>query len=558
MEDLFFSTTRLQSFMRVIGYGFPNESHEFPESECSTSLWEAFKERSITVDSVPPFTLAALFDFLRPRLGRVLWLTSRVMICRSNSPHSEDLLEGHENTTYDCVLSVRDGDGPYLELWVDAPSTEVKAACRFLLYLLGRSRPVEARLVCRGNPEIAGEDLSNLFAQMRGTLCRFTLNNFCLTRDHCRALSTFDNDYGAEMQVELRSCHVLEEAEATFIACLQKNRGPTDLMHCSIPSRVLVQGLRGNYRVKKIVIWGMHNNANDDGDADDDTNEAEIADLLTQVRINPRVLHLDCFALTRAHWRALATVSEEDVEIKLSACFVRTDAEAAFVACLQADRGPTELDSCSIDSRVLGQALCGNTRLKKLYFDLLATDKSDGLECAKGLAKNLGLEELRFNPDVPVKDESLRIWCKAFQKHPMLERLDLHTSYNPENDEVYTPERTARRMIYIADMLKTNKKLQSIRLSQNEIDSKVHEKSILPQLKINSYRSRFAAVLKAPDMLADKLLGRALARVGNDINLVHALVRESTGVICATEQKILNVGHVEARKRKAASISGEG
>jgi hypothetical protein len=78
---------------------------------------------------------------------------------------------------------------------------------------------------------------------------------------------------------------------------------------------------------------------------------------------NLRKLTLKYMTLNEEQIRALATTEfRPDVEVILHYCSLSNGngCQAAFVECLQGNRGPTQLISCTTDWHVLAAALEGN------------------------------------------------------------------------------------------------------------------------------------------------------------------------------------------------------
>jgi hypothetical protein len=140
-----------------------------------------------------------------------------------------------------------------------------------------------------------------------------------------------------------------------------------------------------------------------------------------------RQVTLELMALSEDQCRALATMSRLDVELNLRICRLADDdaAERAFVDCLQRDKGPIQLSGCQIASRILADALTGDSRVNKLALNGL-TANAEGV-VYRALANNRGLVDLDL-ADWTMSDENWTILCESLKAHPTLTSLDLHNT----------------------------------------------------------------------------------------------------------------------------------
>jgi hypothetical protein len=248
---------------------------------------------------------------------------------------------------------------------------------------------------------------------------------------------------------------------------------------------------------------------------------AALSPLLQDDKSNIRKLTLSGMVLNEEHIRALATVSGS-MEIILDDCRLEDDVECrnAFVQCLVHNRGPTQLYRCRIDDPILTAALTGNSRVSKLKLE--RNDNSTGhtanTVAHKGallhaLAHNCGIVKLDLATH-PMSNAHWRTMCQSLQMHPALTELDLRltgpligASFNRVR---LSNEQKAYRTGLLADMMKANTVLHTIRLDNDERDNRIYVDTILPHLETNLYRPRVHSIKKAESQIRRPLLGRTL------------------------------------------------
>jgi hypothetical protein len=233
---------------------------------------------------------------------------------------------------------------------------------------------------------------------------------------------------------------------------------------------------------------------------------------------------------------ALATVSRQELILEYD-CRLKDDngCHNSFIECLQGDRGPTELNKCSIDCRVLADALRGNTRVVKLKLARHVTTNTGMNALARALAENHGLEDLSLY-DHSISDENWEIMCQSLQSHPALTKLNLRSTGQViwVNGRCITMSRgqKVKRARALADMLLKNTVLQTISFSRYELDPKIYWELISPRLQTNLYRPRVIAINRAGGLLRRALLQRALQSesVRNNPSLVWLFLSENMDV----------------------------
>jgi hypothetical protein len=238
---------------------------------------------------------------------------------------------------------------------------------------------------------------------------------------------------------------------------------------------------------------------------------------------------------------ALATMSRLDVELELRYCTLADDAAGAFVEYLQSDRGSVELISCNIGSRILADALTGNSRRVtslKPYSRALRND-AEMVILFVALANNRGLVELDM-PFDSTNGDNWGILCASLKTHPTLTSLDLRDT-RPRNPAgfriVLTDEQKSHRTRMLADMVQRNTALHTITLSERERDEEIYTEEILPYLETNLYRPRVLAVKEIKERpYREKVLGRALHSVKSNPNLVWMFLSENVDAFVRLEE----------------------
>ena len=102
------------------------------------------------------------------------------------------------------------------------------------------------------------------------------------------------------------------------------------------------------------------------------------------------------------------------------------------------------------------------------------------------LAHNRSLEKVVLY-NCSISDENWTILCQSLTAHPTLTSIDLRLTnpWRALDGWEFTVEDKAVRTRLLADMMRVNRMLQIIRLSDNEIDNDICNQSILPYLDVN-------------------------------------------------------------------------
>jgi hypothetical protein len=193
---------------------------------------------------------------------------------------------------------------------------------------------------------------------------------------------------------------------------------------------------------------------------------------------------LSFMALNADQCLALATMSRLDVEVQMRCCSLSNDAVGAFVEFLQSDRGPVELQSCSIDSQIIARALTGDSRVTRFRPNSQMMNDANHAVLFTALANNRGLVDLDLQQR-SIRNENWSILCESLKADL------LYTSQSTLPDE-----QKAHRIRVVANMMTENTVLYTIHLSANERDEQIYTEEIRPHLETNLYRQRVLIVKK--------------------------------------------------------------
>jgi hypothetical protein len=250
--------------------------------------------------------------------------------------------------------------------------------------------------------------------------------------------------------------------------------------------------------------------------------------LISQSATNLKTLRLEDMTLDTDHCIALESNDRIDLDIELSNCKITEDGTQAFVESQRRNKGPEKLLNCKMDAAVLAEAVRGNRSLKSLKpcgeldHDQLSPEDFETL--AQALRENEGLVTLDIAGQ-PILEESWRIILRAIQDHPSLQVLDLHLT--PSSRRMSAAIKT-ERMLAIVEMLQVNTVILTIHMLLHECDKQVLQDSINPRLQLNLYRLRVRAIKEvAPGVHRSKLVGYALGKVSNNINLLWLILKEN-------------------------------
>jgi hypothetical protein len=138
------------------------------------------------------------------------------------------------------------------------PGTSIRtsaATCNFLIRLLAISeqRAVNLQGFGRALSPIDGPALSHFFEHGRENLRAVTLRGMIFNEEHVRVLAAPSHQ---KVEVALRECRFSDgdSSQNALLQWLQSSRGPTELYRCVIDSDVVMEALRGNSRLRRLLL----------------------------------------------------------------------------------------------------------------------------------------------------------------------------------------------------------------------------------------------------------------------------------------------------------------
>jgi hypothetical protein len=233
------------------------------------------------------------------------------------------------------------------------------------------------------------------------------------------------------------------------------------------------------------------------------------------------------------HWLALTTSCELDLDIVFDDCTIADTGYGAFLDFLQRT-GAISLCSCTIDAETLAFALRGNYSISELRLHSYEADSEYVSTVAQALAENEGLETMYLSGGVSINDKTWTTLFSSIQNHPQLEILGLIRTGG-----LATLSRDSKtvRMQAIVDMLKSNRVIRRITLSEDERDGQIYQDFILPHLQANAFRPRIQMMQQiGRPSLKGGMLGRALYTFRNQRDFVWMLLSENAEIIAAFQQ----------------------
>jgi hypothetical protein len=250
-----------------------------------------------------------------------------------------------------------------------------------------------------------------------------------------------------------------------------------------------------------------------------------------------QALEFDGLEFEGKHFRALATLERQDLEVELRACTLHPHyAKETFIEWFRHNQVVTELDCCDMDCSILG-ALNGNKSVKKLT---IARSSSKFAEMqiravAQALPGNMGIEHLSLNSN-EISDENWSLLFRSLATHPRIKLLSLSNIWMalPQSAE------SKRAMMNaVLQMLQCNTVVRPIELPDAFSTEEVYQNAILPRLEMNCtcFEVQRQAVKRADPSIRPQLLGRALHVVRYNPNLVFQFLSENVPAFVRTEEE---------------------
>jgi hypothetical protein len=196
------------------------------------------------------FTYADLYAMLG--IGdTVLWFTPDGFIMPTIGRGG--VLSLHLQSDYKFSFKVNGESMVVLARSYEALLEIVDVVCRLLVAHASEVNHLELRNLGQSNDIVFSAPIFASLAEHCQTLKALTLENITLDEDHCRVLGNFSRP---GLEVELKYCRIEGVgANEALVEILGRNQGPTKLDYCDINSFVLVNGLRGNSRLKSLTQY---------------------------------------------------------------------------------------------------------------------------------------------------------------------------------------------------------------------------------------------------------------------------------------------------------------
>jgi hypothetical protein len=165
------------------------------------------------------------------------------------------------------------------------------------------------------------------------------------------------------------------------------------------------------------------------------------------------------------------------------------------------------------------------------------TQRNDGNNTVlfRSLANNRSLVDLDLS-SLSITDDNWMILCDSLRLHPTLTSLDTRAT---TPIDALLSEQNEARMCAIADMMKHNTILQTIRLSERLLryQQQIYTEGILPYLEMNPYSPRVHAVEEIDDRpVRQAVLGRALYCVTSNPNFIWMFLSQNVDAFVLSEE----------------------
>jgi hypothetical protein len=181
-------------------------------------------------------------EFCRFLQGKLVWMTPGIYV-RSWFTSEGPLF---------LWLGDDGGTGMFVYVRSNTAAEVVTATCDFLVRLLAtfEEHAVNISGLGSGVPSpLSGAGLSLFFQESLSCLRHVTFFQMALDADQCHALAAMSR---LDVELEIISCSLADDAAGAFVECLRTDRGPVKLIDCIIDDHVLASTLKGNSRVTKL------------------------------------------------------------------------------------------------------------------------------------------------------------------------------------------------------------------------------------------------------------------------------------------------------------------
>jgi hypothetical protein len=128
--------------------------------------------------------------------------------------------------------------------------------CDVVLRLLAASVVQSVRLSDFSPPFLSDAPNLEYLMEQCQSLKVLSLEHLRMDENHCRVLGDVSRP---DLEIELKQCILTSAGASALVEVLGRNQGPTKLEYCDIDNVVLVDGLRGNSRLKSLKLRPYNN-----------------------------------------------------------------------------------------------------------------------------------------------------------------------------------------------------------------------------------------------------------------------------------------------------------
>jgi hypothetical protein len=249
MERFFVPTTRYRDLVHIQVPNHRLKDNDIAEVQLSSSSLEEFS-KSISDSDLKWEDLHALVS------SQLVWMTPTAFLRSHPSEYDDSICPR--------MLLITDlYSGSKIYVFAQGPEQAVRVADCLLLFLAKSDKP-DVSIKSLGNLQMrpcSGFGLQQFVTRTRHTLRKITMDGLMLEQGHCRALThayeSAPDGTDTDVEVKLFQCSLTGDnyCNSAFIDWMHSDRGPSLLFRCDIPCHVLADGLMGNRRLKKWVLF---------------------------------------------------------------------------------------------------------------------------------------------------------------------------------------------------------------------------------------------------------------------------------------------------------------
>jgi hypothetical protein len=243
MEHLFSPCTRCRDIVEsqhvLEEFGDPN-----PELLRETNLNVSTEE---FLSAEKAFTYKDLMFAMLGNHNKIAWLTPHAFVARKDGI----VVYSWMRLADSCSFSFS-ADGEDIIAHARSPE-HLLEICDVVVRLLGASvvhSVILKKWRCSDVVLVNAPALAYFMEQCQ-SLKVLTLHILDMDENHCRVLGACSRP---DLEIVLDSCTFTDAAASALAEVLGRNQGPTKLVHCAIDNFVLANGLRGNNRLKNLIL----------------------------------------------------------------------------------------------------------------------------------------------------------------------------------------------------------------------------------------------------------------------------------------------------------------